>query len=101
MFINTADEIAGVPSSWPGYDLTIGSSGSKVKQMQEQLNVIAGSYPLIPTIPVDGKFGQKTADAVRIFQEIFSLPTSGVVDFTTWYKISQIYVAVSRIAELV
>lgn len=101
MFINTADEIAGVPSSWPGYDLTIGSSGSKVQQMQEQLNVIAGSYPLIPKIVADGVFGARTAEAVRVFQEIFNLPPTGVVDFATWYKISQIYVGVSRIAELV
>lgn len=101
MFINTADEIAGVPSSWPGYDLTVGSSGAKVKQMQEQLNVISANYPLIPKVAADGIFGQKTKEAVEVFQEIFSLPVTGVVDFPTWYKISQIYVGVSRIAELV
>ncbi len=101
MFINTADEIAGVPSSWPGYDLTVGSSGDKVRQMQDQLNVISGSYPLIPKVAADGIYGQKTKDAVEVFQEIFSLPVTGVVDFATWYKISQIYVGVSRIAELV
>lgn len=101
MFINTADEIAGVPSSWPGYDLTVGSSGAKVKQMQEQLNVISANYPLIPKVAADGIFGQKTKEAVEVFQEIFSLPSTGVVDFPTWYKISQIYVGVSRIAELV
>lgn len=101
MFINTADEIAGVPSSWPGYDLTVGSSGAKVKQIQEQLNVIATAYPLIPKIAADGIFGQRTKDAVEEFQGIFNLPVTGVVDFPTWYKISQIYVGVSRIAELV
>ncbi len=37
MYINTSEEIAGVPASWPRYDLTIGSSGSKVEQVQEQL----------------------------------------------------------------
>ena len=31
MYINTADEIAGVPSSWPGYDLTVGSRVAKEK----------------------------------------------------------------------
>lgn len=101
MYINTADEIAGVPSSWPGYDLTVGSSGDKVRQMQDQLNVISGSYPLIPKVAADGIYGQKTKEAVETFQEIFSLPVTGVVDFSTWYKISQIYVGVSRIAELV
>ena len=44
MYINTAEAISGIPSSWPGYDLEIGSSGNKVRQMQEQLNVIAGPF---------------------------------------------------------
>lgn len=100
MYINTADEIAGVPASWPGSDLTIGSTGDKVRQMQQQLNRIAQSYPSMPTIPVDGVFGQQTANSVKQFQKIFGLPQTGIVDFRTWYKISAIYVAVSRIAEL-
>ena len=101
MYINTAQEISGVPSSWPGYDLTLGSSGDKVRQMQEQLNVIAGAYPLIPKIDVDGVYGPATAESVRVFQSVFGLPQTGVVDYRTWYKISEIYVGVSRIAELV
>ena len=39
-------------------------------------------------------------EAVREFQSVFGLPQTGVVDFRTWYKISQIYVGVTRIAEL-
>lgn len=101
MYINTAQEISGVPSSWPGYDLTLGSSGNKVRQLQEQLNVIAGAYPLIPKIDVDGIYGPATAESVRVFQSVFGLPQTGVVDYRTWYKISEIYVGVSRIAELV
>ncbi len=101
MYINSAQEISGVPSSWPGYDLGIGASGDKIRQMQEQLNVIAGAYPLIPRITADGIYGPATAEAVRVFQSVFGLPQTGVVDYTTWYKISEIYVGVSRIAELV
>ncbi len=100
MYINTAPEISGVPSSWPGYTLENGSSGQKVLQMQEQLNVIAGAYPAIPKIQADGIYGPATAGAVRKFQEVFGLPETGTVDFRTWYKISEIYVGVSRIAEL-
>ena len=100
MYINTAEQISGIPSSWPGYDLTIGSTGEKVRQMQEQLNRIAKDYPSIPTIPGDGTYGQQTANAVRVFQNVFGLGQTGVVDYPTWYKISEIYVAVSRIAEL-
>lgn len=101
MYINSAEQISGIPSSWPGADLTIGSSGQKVQQMQEQLNRISDNYPAIPKIAADGIYGSRTADAVRTFQRIFDLPQTGVVDYATWYKISQIYVGVSRIAELV
>lgn len=100
IYINSAEQISGIPSSWPGYDLTIGSSGQKVQQMQEQLNRISDNYPAIPKIAADGIYGSQTAEAVRIFQQIFNLPQTGVTDYATWYKISQIYVGVSRIAEL-
>lgn len=100
MYINTAEQIAGIPASWPGYDLTVGSSGDKVRQMQEQINRISRDYPSIPTIAADGQYGENTAAAVRKFQNVFGLPETGVVDYPTWYKISEIYVGVSRIAEL-
>lgn len=100
MYINTAQEISGIPSSWPGYVLETGSSGSKVRQLQEQLNVIAGAYPAIPKINVDGIYGPKTEASVKKFQEVFGLSATGDVDYRTWYKISEIYVGVSRIAEL-
>lgn len=99
MYINTADVISGVPSSWPGYNLTTGSSGDKVRQLQQQLNRIAGNYPAIPTIVADGIYGPRTAEAVRVFQQVFALPVTGVTDFATWYAISRIYVGVTRIAE--
>ncbi len=99
MYINTAQSISGVPSSWPGYNLTIGSTGDKVRQMQQQLNRIAQNYPAIPTIAADGVFGPATANAVRTFQGIFNLPPNGIVDYPTWYSISNIYVGVSRISE--
>lgn len=67
--------------------------------MQEQLNRISQNYPLIPKIAADGIFGPKTAEAVRVFQSVFGLPANGIVDFPTWYKISQIFVGVSRISE--
>ena len=100
IYIDTAEEISGIPSSWPGYDLSVGSSGSKVRQMQQQLNRIHQNYPAIPTVTADGIFGPATKAAVQKFQSVFGLPATGVVDYPTWYKISEIYVAVSRIAEL-
>lgn len=100
IYINTAEQISGIPSSWPGYNLDIGASGEKVRQLQEQLDVIASVYTAIPRIATDGIFGERTQAAVREFQSIFGLPQTGIVDFRTWYKISQIYVGITRIAEL-
>nr|WP_294678178.1 peptidoglycan-binding protein [uncultured Blautia sp.] len=100
MYINVAEAVSGVPASWPGYDLTAGTRGEKVQQIQEQLNVIAKAYPALPTVRVDGIYGEETAASVRKFQNIFGLPESGIVDYPTWYKIQDIYVGVTRIAEL-
>lgn len=100
IYINTAVEISGVPSSWPGYDLSEGASGTKVRQLQEQLNVISDAYPALPKVTVDGIYGPATRESVEVFQSIFGLPQTGVTDYLTWYKISEIYVGVSRIAEL-
>lgn len=100
MYINTAEMISGIPASFPGTNLTIGSSGDKVRQMQEQLDTIATVYTAIPRVAVDGIYGPSTAESVRRFQSIFGLPQTGVVDFATWYRISHIYVGITRIAEL-
>lgn len=96
----TADQVKGVPKSYPGYDLIVGSSGDAVRTVQEFLNRIAQNYPLIPKVAQDGIYGSKTAEAVKVFQSVFNLPQTGVVDYATWYKISDVYVGVTRIAEL-
>jgi len=96
----TAKEVEGSPKSYPGHVLTIGSTGPDVRTIQGQLNRIARNYPLIPKQAEDGQYTQKTADAVKIFQQIFTLPQTGVVDYATWYKISDVYVGVTRLAEL-
>ena len=51
-------------------------------------------------IQPDGVYGPSTREAVEVFQSVFGLPVTGVVDYNTWYEISAIYVAVTRIAEL-
>jgi hypothetical protein len=96
----TAEKVQGSPKSYPGYDLKIGSSGEPVRTIQNQLNRISRNYPLIPKLAEDGRFGPKTAESVKVFQGVFNLPKAGVVDYATWYKISDIYVGVTKIAEL-
>ena len=100
IYINTAEQISGIPSSWPGTELTLGSSGPKVRQIQEQLDAIATIYASIPRVSPDGIYGPATQRSVAAFQSIFGLPQTGNIDFRTWYKISHIYVSVTRIAEL-
>ena len=101
MYINSAEEISGIPSSWPGYNLDIGSSGQKVLQLQMQLNTISDVYTSIPSVTADGIYGERTAEAIRRFQSVFGLPQTGVVDYPTWYKVQEIFVGITRIAELV
>lgn len=101
MYINFAEEVSGVPSSYPGFPLDIGSTGEDVTKIQEQLNRISDNFPLIPKIAVDGIFGERTQNAVKVFQSVFGLTQDGIVGSRTWYKIQDIYVAVTRIAELV
>ncbi|MCT4542283.1 MAG: peptidoglycan-binding protein [Vallitalea sp.] len=100
MFINTAEKVTGIPESFPGYNLTVGSTGAPVRTIQRQLNAISNNYPAIPKLRVDGVYGSKTKDAVEEFQKAFLLPITGIVDYPTWYKISDIFVAVTRLAEL-
>ena len=99
IYLESARKVAGIPVSYPGKELTIGASGKDVRTIQGQLNTIAQNYPGIKKVAVDGVYGKTTADAVKTFQGIFNLAQSGVVDFATWYKISDVFVAVSRLAE--
>ena len=99
--IATTNNIRAIESSYPGSPLRTGSSGQDVRTIQQQLNRIRVNYPSIPAITtVDGVFGSETAAAVRTFQRIFDLTPDGVVGKSTWYRISYIYVAVKRLAEL-
>ena len=87
--------------SFGGLDLTVGSAGNDVKTVQVYLNRISGNYPAIPKIPrADGVFDEATAAAVRKFQQVFGLEPTGVVDASTWYRMTYIYTSVKHIAEL-
>ncbi|MBR5313991.1 MAG: peptidoglycan-binding protein [Clostridia bacterium] len=98
IYLAAAKEVDGVPLSYPGEALSVGSTGNAVRTIQEQLNDISDNYPAIAKVRVDGVYDEQTANSVRTFQEIFDLPQSGIVDFATWYQISNIYVAVEKLA---
>lgn len=84
--------------SFPGETLKIGSRGESVKVIQEQLNAISNNFPAIQKVIVDGIYGDATAAAVKKFQEIFNLPVTGDVNFSTWYRISSVYTAVEKLS---
>ncbi len=98
IYLQQAEKVSGIPSSYPGKPLQVGSTGKDVRTIQEQLNTIAKNYPAIKKVKVDGVFGQETRVAVETFQEIFNLSSDGIVGFSTWYKISDVYVAVAKLA---
>ncbi len=88
-------------SSYPGTPLRVGSRGLDVQTIQTYLNRIRRNYPAIPTITDEpGVFGESTRAAVARFQSIFNLVSDGIVGKSTWYKISALYTAVTRLAEL-
>ena len=93
--------VMSITSSLPDRLLRIGTAGDDVRQIQIRLNRISDNYPSIPKIALpDGVFSFDTEDAVKQFQEIFSLPTDGIVGKSTWYAIQFIYNAVKRLNEL-
>ncbi|MBQ1275308.1 MAG: peptidoglycan-binding protein [Cellulosilyticum sp.] len=98
--LDTAPQVEGNPESYPGSPLTIGSSGSAVRTIQTQLNRISNNYPLIEKVAVNGQYDEDTANSVKTFQQIFNLTPDGIVGKSTWYEISRIYVAVTKLAEL-
>ncbi|MEA4933868.1 MAG: peptidoglycan-binding protein [Lawsonibacter sp.] len=100
VYLASAEKVMGVPRSYGGTVLQLGSSGSAVTTIQVQLNEIANHFPAIPKNKENGEFDEVTQDAVRQFQTIFHLPVTGSVDFGTWYAISNVYVNVTKMAEL-
>ncbi len=98
IILKQAEKVVGIPLSFPGYVLKRGSKGEPVSIIQNQLNAISESYPAIPKLVEDGSFGVGTERAVKKFQEIFQMPVTGEVNFPTWYNISNIYVAVQKLA---
>lgn len=87
--------------AYPGYPIELGNAGDKVRVIQRELNRISNNYPAIPKIPrINGVFGKYTEDAVKVFQEIFNLSATGIVDYSTWYKIKYIYNAVKKVNDI-
>lgn len=96
----TTDNIAAIPSSYPGSPLRRGSTGTNVRILQKQLSRIAKDYPSFGKPAVTGTFDEASENSVKKFQKQFSLKADGVVGRATWNKVSFIYVSVKDLAEL-
>ncbi len=60
-----ANIVSGVPVSFPGFTLQLGSNNSYVRTIQNQLNAISNSYPAIEKVTEDGIFGPSTEASVK------------------------------------
>ena len=86
---------------YPGYEIGLGEAGNPVLAIQRDLRRIRQNYPAIPSITNTlGIYDEETENAVKKFQEIFSLPITGVVDKGTWYKIKYVYTSVKKLSDL-
>lgn len=93
--------ITNVLVSYPGTALRVGSTGLDVQTIQTYLTRIRKNYTAIPAITdPPGVFGASTEAAVKKFQSIFNLTPDGIVGRATWNKISSIFVALTKLAEL-
>ena len=89
--LRQCDFFSGPLESWPGAPLSQGSQGESVRTIQRYLNRILGRYTDVIINPVDGIFGANTRRSVVLFQQIYNLPQTGIIDRTTWYQIGRIY----------
>ena len=70
-----------------GRPLVPGDRGIQVEHLQYMLRVLAAYISQIPSVAVDGIYGNASRSAVLAAQGYFSLPQTGTVDLTTWNEI--------------
>lgn len=66
-------------------------SGQPVRSLQNMLNQLAIHNSTLTRLAVDGIFGERTLEAVMVFQREYHLPVNGVVDLDTWDAIREAY----------
>lgn len=72
---------------YPGRFLVVGDTGESVRIIQEYINRIALNDPAIPTITVDGIFGEETKRAVIAFQRQLGIEETGAIGPAEWTEI--------------
>lgn len=75
-------------------DIRSGDTGNPVRVLQYYLSLIAVYNDALSAPEIDGVFKTATEEAVRAFQRAYGLETTGIVDETTWYRISEVYLGI-------
>ncbi len=82
----------GVTLPFPGRVLILGSSGDDVRVLQGYLNYVAKFYSELPSVNIDGSFGEETENAVIAFNRLFGIPgAENRVTPQTWKALTDIY----------
>lgn len=55
-----------------------------VKSLQYKLGQLSKVYKFLPQLAADGVYGERTLEAVMLFQKEAGLPVTGTVDQATW-----------------
>ena len=79
-----------VTKQYPGA-LSLGSQGLGVSNLQYFLAYLSRFYSEIPSVTIDGIFGNQTRESVIAAQKIFGLAPDGVVGELTWNAIYNAY----------
>lgn len=67
-----------------------------VRSLQYMLRQVSKRHHGLPELQPDGRFGERTLEAVMRFQRMMHLPVTGVVDQATWNAIRREWLDVER-----
>lgn len=71
--------------------MKIGEKGEEIKKLQTMLMDLVEFYPSLPSIEIDGIYGENTKKVVKRFQELMGIYDTGIVDINTWNKLQLIH----------
>ncbi len=91
-YLASENQITAVSTEpFPGATLLKGDVGPSVRTFKTYLSYIAKVFFDIPPVAENNIFDQRTQNAVKELQRIFSLPQTGNVDKKTWDTIRDVY----------
>ena len=85
-----ATAVTNHPPFW-GKILESGSTGPDVALVQRWLDGLRDKWTVLPKLSVDGKYGAKTAEAVKLFQALNNVKEDGKVGPVTWSDLCAAY----------